>query len=97
MQETDGRIVATIALFPGKPEAIAVRSGASGTRAGTTWTQAFRLPAIEAMKMPTTLVVAGSTAHRGRVLETWENELAKEATVQEMVEHGADFDRVTTA
>ncbi len=35
-------------------------------------------------------------ALRGRAIETWEGELAKEASVQEVVEHGADFDRVTT-
>jgi len=96
VQETDGRIVATIALFPGKPEAIGVRSGDVRHRTSNNWTQGFRLPAIEGLKIPTTLVVPGSLALRGRAVETWESELAKEATVQEVVEHGADFDRVTT-
>jgi hypothetical protein len=97
VQETDGRIVATVALFPGKPEPIAVRSGDVRHRASANWTQAFRLPAIDGLKIPTTLVVPGSMAHRGRAIETWENDLAKEAAVQEVVEHGADFDRVTTS
>ncbi len=96
VQETDGRIVATVALLPGKPEPIGVRSGDVRHRASINWTQGFRLPAIEALKLPTTLVVPGSLALRGRAIETWEEDLAKEATVREVVEHGADFDRVTT-
>ena len=97
VQETDGRIVATIALFPGKPEAIAVRSGDVRHRTSANWTQGFRLPAIEGLKIPSTLVVPGSMTLRGRAVETWENELSKEATVREVVEHGTDFDRVATS
>ncbi len=97
VQETDGRIVATVALFPGKPEPIAVRSGDVRHRTSTNWSQGFRLPAIDGLKIPTTLVVPGSMALRGRAIESWENDLAKEATVQEVVEHGADFDRVATS
>ena len=96
VQETDGRIVATVALFPGKPEGIGVRSGDVRHRANANWVQGFRLPAIEGLKIPRTLVVPASLALRGRPVETWENDLAREATVQEVVEHGADFDRLTT-
>ena len=96
VQETDGRIVATVALFPGKPEAIAVRSGDVRHRPNASWSQGFRLPAIDAMKVPSTLIVPGAMAQRGRALETWESDLSKEAAVQEIAERGADFDRVTT-
>jgi hypothetical protein len=96
VQETDGRIVATVALFPGKPEAIGVRSGDVRHRTSVNWTQAFRLPAIEGLKIPSTLVVPSSMTLRGRAIETWEEELSMEATVREVVEHGTDFDRVAT-
>jgi len=94
VQETDGRIVATIALFPGRPEAIAVRSGDARHRTGAQWTQGFRLPAIERLNIPTSLVVPGAMAVRGRGIEVWEGE-PKESTVYEVLEHGADFDRVS--
>jgi len=93
-QETDGKIVATVALFPGKPEAIAVRAGDARHRANAQWVQGFRLPALERLQIPASLVVPGSMAMRGRGIEVWEGE-AKESTVYEVLEHGSDFDRVT--
>ena len=94
--ETDGRLVATVALFPGKPEAVAVRSGDMRHRANANWTQGFRLPAIELMHVPASLVVPSSLAARGRVIEVWEDS-PKESTVHEVLEHGTDFDRVSAA
>jgi len=94
VQETDGRLIATVGLFPGQPEAIAVRSGDARHRSGPQWTQGFRLPALERLKIPATLVVPGSLAARGRGIEVWEG-APKESTVYEVLEHGADFDRVT--
>jgi hypothetical protein len=94
VQETDGRIIATIALFPGKPEPVAVRSGDARLRANAQWTQGLRLPALERLHIPASLVVPGSMALRGRGIEVWEGG-AKESTVYEVLEHGADFDRVT--
>jgi hypothetical protein len=94
VQETDGRIIATIALFPGKPEPIAVRSGDARLRANAQWTQGFRLPPLERLQIPASLVVPGAMALRGRGVEVWEGG-AKESTVYEVLEHGADFDRVT--
>ncbi len=95
VQETDGRIIATVALFPGRPEAIAVRSGDVRHRTSAQWTQAFRLPALERLNIPASLVVPGALAVRGRGIEVWEGE-AKGSTVHEVLEHGADFDRVST-
>ena len=93
VQETDGRLIATISVFPGKPEAISVRAaGGSGAR-GAQWAQGLRLPANEKLKVPITLVVASGIGHRGRGVEVHG---AKEATVEEILEHGTDFDRVTT-
>jgi hypothetical protein len=93
--ETDGRIVATIAIFPGKPEPIAVRAGDARNRANAQWTQGLRLPAIESLAVPASLVVPGGMGTRGRGVEVW-LEGAKESTVEEVLQRGADFDRVTT-
>ena len=96
MQETDGRIIATVSLFPGKPEPIAARAVASGNRANAQWTQALRLPALDKLQVPVSLVLPSGTAHRGRAVEVWSGG-AKELTVQDILEHGTDFDRVTAS
>jgi len=93
--ETDNRIIATVALFPGKPEPIAVRAGARN-RTNAQWMQAFRLPPLERLQIPESLVVPASMALRGRGVETW-REGVREATVAEVLEHGADFDRITVS
>ncbi|APV49248.1 hypothetical protein BWI17_05860 [Betaproteobacteria bacterium GR16-43] len=95
VQETDGKIVITVALFPGRPEAIAVRAGDARNRQNAQWTQGFRLPALERLNIPASLVVPGGIALRGRGIELW-SEGVKEATVYEVLNHGSDFDRVTT-
>ncbi|QJR16891.1 hypothetical protein [Usitatibacter palustris] len=95
VQETDGRIVITVTLFPGRPEPIAVRAGDARNRQTAQWVQGFRLPAIPKLNIPESLVVPGGMALRGRGIEIWIEEAAKEATVYDVLEHGTDFDRFT--
>jgi hypothetical protein len=94
-QETDGRIVITMTLFPGKPQPIAVRAGDARMRASAQWVQGFRLPALERIHIPESIVVPGGIASRGRGVDVWADG-AKEMTVYEILEHGSDFDRFTT-
>ena len=93
--ETDGRIIATMTIFPGKPEPIAVRAGDARNRANAQWMQGFRLPALEKLKIEESLIVPGGMGSRGRGIEAWK-EAAKETTVESVLYHGSDFDRVTT-
>ena len=95
VQETDGSIVITVRLFPGKPEPLAARAGEPRGRA-TAWTPALRLPPLEKLKLPATLVVASGTGSRGRQIEVWA-EGPKPFTVGEVLERGTDFERVTAA
>ena len=94
VQEADGRIVATVALFPGHPETVTARSGDARHRASGQWVQGFRLPALDRLQIPASLVVPASLALPGRSVELWEEGAAMERTVREVLEHGADFDRV---
>ncbi|MGE0357055.1 MAG: hypothetical protein AB7P08_09080 [Burkholderiales bacterium] len=94
VQETDGRIVITVSLFPGKPVPVAVRAADARNRQGSQWGQAFRLPALERLGIPESLVVPTGMALRGRGIETWEAG-SKESTVYEVLDRGTDFDRVT--
>ena len=95
VQETDGRLIATVSLFPGKPEAIAVRAGDSRNRASAQWTQGLRLPPLERLQIPASVILPSGLGHKGRGVEVWAGG-NKEATVEEILEHGSDFDRVTT-
>jgi hypothetical protein len=92
--ETDGRIVATVTLFPGRPESVAVRAADARNRANAQWSQAFRLPALEHINIAASLVVPAGVAARGRGIEVWEGASA-ERTVYDILERGADFDRIT--
>jgi hypothetical protein len=97
VQETDGRIIITITLFPGRPEAVPVRAADARNRANAKWVEAFRLPPLEKANIPASLVVPNGVASRGRGLDLWQGEGdVKETTVYEMLEHGTDFDRITT-
>jgi hypothetical protein len=92
-QEAEG-VVATITLFPGKPEAVPARAGDARNRASAQWSPGFRLPGLEKAKVPASLVVAAGVAGRGRGVEIFDKE-SHEHTVEEVLDHGTDFDRVS--
>ena len=97
-QETDGRIIATITLFPGKPEPVPVRAADARNRANAHWSAGFRLPALERIKIPASLIVGTRVASRGRGVEVWEGGAegkGKECTVEDIIDHGTDYDRIT--
>ena len=97
VQETDGRIVITVTLFPGRPEPVAVRGADfSRSRTSTKWVEGFRLPAMERLRIPASVVVPSGIAAPGRGIELWE-EGARQANVAEILERGSDFDRVRLA
>jgi cyclic-di-GMP-binding protein len=95
VHETDNRIIATITLFPGKPEPMPVRAGDVRNRANAQWQAGFRLPALEKMRIPASFVVPSGMGLRGRGVEAWVDGAGKESTVEEVLERGADFERVT--
>jgi cyclic-di-GMP-binding protein len=97
-QETDGRIIATITLFPGKPEPVPVRAADARNRANAHWSAGFRLPALERIKIPASLIVGTRVASRGRGVEVWEGGAegkGRECTVEDIIDHGTDYDRIT--
>jgi hypothetical protein len=94
-QEAEGRMLVTVTLFPGKPETVPVRAADARNRANAKWSEGFSLPAMEKLKVPESLVVPRNIAQRGRGIDRWVGGEAKESTVYEIVERGADFDRIT--
>jgi hypothetical protein len=97
-EETPGHYTVTLALLPGKPEPISVRS-ADGKMRTSTYTQGFRLPPMEQLGVPETLVVPANLAQRGRGIDLFHqgHGSAKQVNVVDFVQRGADFDRVTIA
>ncbi len=94
-QETDGKIVASLTLFPGKPEAIAVRAGDLRNRASAQWVPGFKLPALEKAQIPASIIVASPHGTRGRGIEIWTDGVSKESTIEDLLIRGTDFDRAT--
>ena len=93
-QEIDGRLIATITLFPGRPESVPVRAADARNRANAQWAPGFRLPALERIKIAASLVVPSGLASRGRGIDLWVG-VAKESTVEEILDRGTDFDRIS--
>jgi hypothetical protein len=96
--ETDGKMVATITLFPGKPEPVPVRAADARNRQNAQWSVGFRLPALERMKIPASIIVGTRVASRGRGVDVWgagPEGNRKECTVEEILDRGTDFDRIT--
>src|SRR6202158_5704042 len=94
VQETDGRIIITVTIFPGRPDPVAVRAADARNRTNAQWTQGFALPALKKMRVPASLLVPSGMASRGRGVETWRDG-PSESTVYEIIERGTDFDRIT--
>jgi cyclic-di-GMP-binding protein len=96
VEETANHIIVTLALMPGRPEATAIRASDNKARTAT-FTQGFRLPPMPAMNTPETLIVPADFAQRARGIDIFHpaHGSAKQVTVNEFVERGLDFDRIT--
>ena len=99
IEETEGNITVNIAMLPGKPEATAVRAGDAAGRSSATYTQGFRLPPMESLKIPETLIVPSGLAQKGRGIDIFhpDHGSAKQVMLVDFVERGVDFDRMTIA
>jgi cyclic-di-GMP-binding protein len=97
VEDPETNITVTISILPGKPEATSVRSGDLRTRGSLTYVQGFRLPAMEALKIPETLIVPTGLAQRGRGIDVFYqgHGTPKQVTLYDFVERGMDFDRVS--
>lgn len=98
VEELDGSIYATIAMLPGKPEPITVRAADTRERAPA-YVQGFRLPPMDTLNIPETLVVPSYLVQPRRGIDIFHagHGSPKEVKVAEFIERGMDFDRVTIA
>ena len=99
VEETEGQIIVTIAMLPGKPEPISVRSGDARTRSNASYVQGFRLPPMDALKIQETLILGSNLVHKGREIDIYHQGHGnpKQVILVDYVERGADFERVLIA
>ena len=95
-EETPGHFTVTLALLPGKPEPVSVRSSDNMARTAT-YSQGFRLPPMEALGTAETLVIPARMAQRGRGVDIFHqgHGSPKQVQVLDFVMRGDDFDLIT--
>jgi cyclic-di-GMP-binding protein len=97
LEESGGSHHATIALIPGVPAAVAVRPGDQRNRVDAQYVPALSLPAIPALGVEESVLIPANLSPPGRGIDIALTGQAqgKEITVHEVIERGADFERVT--
>ncbi len=98
VEETPNQFTVTLTMLPGKPEATSVRSSDNKSRSAT-YIQGFRLPPMDALGIPETLVIPANLVPRGRGVDIFhpEHGSAKQVNIVDFIDRGVDFDRVTIA
>ncbi|WP_269533595.1 hypothetical protein [Chitinimonas sp. BJYL2] len=88
-----GGIDMGIRALPGIPRAIAVRATGLNTFSNR-FTQALALPAMPALKANASLLLPPTWFKPGRIVEVYVDGQIKRARLDELLERGADFERV---
>lgn len=94
MQESSGGLFAGLALFPGKPQGVAVRSLAPGSTRFDRFSRAFLLPALPALDEESTLVVPTGTYLASQTLEVAGDELFQ-VRMRGLLQRGGDFEHIS--
>ena len=96
MQERSGALQIGAAVFPGKPQAIAVRPVAQQSMTGAThdYERAFVLPEIPSLAIEQTLILPAGWYHPQRYLEL-STDRVRRVSLGRLVVEGVDFTRVT--
>jgi hypothetical protein len=93
--EADGELRCGVRLFPGSPQAVAVRP-ADVRRSGSRYEQALLVAADPATGTPATLILPPGWFEAGALIEVV-NDQHRVATMLTLLEKGGDFDRGTVA
>ncbi|MDO8931420.1 MAG: hypothetical protein Q7U97_03420 [Rhodocyclaceae bacterium] len=84
---------AGVYLFPGKPEAVALR-GSGPAAAGEKYRQAFLLPAVAAIRQDASVIMPVGTFKLGKTVEIYTGQ-TRQLRLNRLVERGADYERAT--
>jgi hypothetical protein len=94
--EENSEIHCGVRLFPGVPQAIAVRPSNFNPVGSSRYERALLLPEVPAPATPTTLVLPAGWFQSGRFVEIF-SDRKQVAKLLNLLEKGADFDRGTIA
>ena len=88
-----GRLGLEVRLLPGSPSAIAVRC--TGLAVGNdNFCQGFRLPAVEQLQEPASILMPSGYFRLGRIMEIY-GDCLRQVRLTHLVERGSDFERAT--
>ncbi|MEW6163702.1 MAG: hypothetical protein AB1642_01425 [Pseudomonadota bacterium] len=92
-QTTGASLVTGIQMFPGRPVPVAVRgTGVMAEREA--YRPGFLLPPVEALELPACVVLPPGSHKPGRIMEAWTPAASQRLRLKEVIDRGADFERV---
>ncbi len=94
MQDRSNGLVAGIAALPGTPQAIATRLLSGHTGKAELYSQAFMLPAVDAINAPQSLVLPVGWFQPSRVIEIYTDAPVR-VRLDHILQDGPDFERVS--
>jgi hypothetical protein len=89
--ENDG-LYCGVRLFPGTPQAVAVRPSNLNPASSSRYEPALLLPEVSSPATPATLILSAGRIQSGRFVEVFSDQ-KKVATLLNLLEKGSDFDR----
>jgi hypothetical protein len=93
-QVSEDNLAAGIQLFPGKPLPVAMRgTGVMATR--EQYKPGFLLPPVAALELPPGAVLPPGSFKPNRIMEAWTAKASYRVRLLEILDRGADFERVT--
>lgn len=93
-QVANDMLTTGIQLFPGKPQAIAVR-GTGVMVARETWRPGFYIPEVLRLELPACVVLPHGSFKPNRIMEAWDEGDSGEIKLKEILDRGVDFERVS--
>lgn len=89
------QLMVGLALLPGVPQPIAVRSTGLSPTGTNKYIPALLLPAVPALKLPETLFLPPGWWKAQRVLEIYAAPMPRRIRVGDLVDRGPDYERIT--
>jgi hypothetical protein len=95
MEESDGGLLLGIALLPGLPQGIGVRSRETSQGQHERFVRAFVLPAVSAIDEDGSLVLPKGLYQASKILDRQQDGRTTQVRLKHILQRGADFDRVS--
>lgn len=89
------QLMVGLALLPGVPQAVSVRSTGLSPTGSNKYIPALLLPAVPALKLPETLFLPPGWFKAQRVIEFYAAPMPRRIRVAELLERGPDYERIT--